>query len=293
MTKARRQSPYFERVAILGVGLLGASLGLALKRRGLAGTVVGVGRPGSESLGVAKRRRAIDVGVTDPAEGAGGADLVVLCTPVRQFPGMLRLIGPSLKRGAVVTDVGSTKAQVMKWAGQLVPRGVDFVGSHPMAGSEKRGPEFARADLYENAVCLLCGKDSGARRKLQALWGALGMKTICLDAVEHDRWVAAISHLPHAAATCLVMTAAEKPEALAAIAGGFIDTTRIASSDVDMWTDIFLTNRHAVSAALGRYARRLAGFRKAVEAGDERAIRHHLTWAQKIRNEIVARRGGR
>ncbi len=143
MAQVRRQTAYFDRVAIIGVGLLGASLGLALKERGLAGTVVGIGRVGSPSLRIAKRRGAIDVGLTDAAAGVRGADLVVLCVPVRQFPALFREIRAALKAGAIVTDVGSTKAQVMQWARVLGSSGAAFVGSHPMAGSEKRGPAFA------------------------------------------------------------------------------------------------------------------------------------------------------
>ncbi|HUO10410.1 MAG TPA: prephenate dehydrogenase/arogenate dehydrogenase family protein [Phycisphaerae bacterium] len=308
---AIRERSVFERVMIVGVGLLGASLGLALKERGLAKRVVGVGRAASASLGIAKARGAIDEAHTEihtallrfgrsilstsgsiPFTG-GPQELVVLCTPLRQFPGALEALRGRVGPHLLVTDVGSTKGEVMGWAKRIL--GADarwFVGSHPMAGSEKHGPGAARADLYDGAVCLICGgeAEAAALGKIEAMWQAVGMRTLRVDSAVHDRWVATISHLPHAVAFSLMNAAAREPESLQAAANGFLDTTRVASSDVDMWTDIFLTNRAALVAAIDSFTADLSALKAAVVAGDEPAIRAALSNAKKSRDELVARR---
>ena len=284
--------PSFNRVVIVGVGLLGASLGLALKKHGIARRVVGVGRAGSPSLETALARGAVDETATDLVAAVWGADLVVLCSPVRQFPEALRQLAPALGPDAIVTDVGSTKSQVLQWAREILPGQVTFVGSHPMAGSEKKGPGAARDDLYEGAVCLVCAGGAGSQNsavtaRVAGMWRALGMRVIETDAATHDRWVAAISHLPHAVAASLVNAAAREPASLQAIAGGFVDATRIASSDVDMWTDIFLTNRAAVAGVLEEFEKRLGALRQAITAGDEPAIRAALTSAKQVRDSLA------
>jgi prephenate dehydrogenase len=301
----------FERVTIVGVGLLGASLGMALKERKLAQEVIGVGRTGSSSLQIAKERGAIDRSLTSfNTAVAEDPDLIVLCTPVRQFPEAMSALRGKLRPSALVTDVGSTKAQVMAWANEFFdgdnvggterkqrPR---FVGSHPMAGSEKKGPAAARADLYEGGLCLICPGTQGlegknqpadeAARRIEALWQGIGMRTLRLDPVVHDQWVATISHLPHAIAFALVNAAFKHPEMLAAAAGGFLDSTRIASSDADMWTDIFLTNRSAVTAAIDEFTTGLAGLRGAIERGDEAAIRAAVVSAKASRDGWISQR---
>lgn len=285
----------FARVTIIGVGLLGASLGVALKRRGLARWVVGVGRGGqdgpSKSLQVALERGAIDEMATDPLSGVKGSDLVVVCTPVRKFPEMFAVIAPGLKPGAIVTDVGSTKEAVMAWAAAGLPKegGAVFVGSHPMAGSEKRGPEWAREDLFEGAVCLLCaaGPLGDAEKRVEEMWRAVGMKTMWVGPREHDQWVGKVSHLPHAAAFALVnAVVAGDPSggAILDVAGkGFLDTTRVAGSDVEMWTDIFLTNQTTVCEALEQYAAEIEKLRRAIATGDEGEIRTILNAAKRVR----------
>ncbi len=286
----------FERVAIVGVGLLGASLGMALKARRLAGEIVGVGRAGSNSLEVALGRGAIDQGFTDLNEAlATGPALVVLCVPVRQFPEAMRAARERLRGDAIVTDVGSTKGRVMAWGEEIFGAGAaSFVGSHPMAGSEKRGPGAARAELFEGGLCLLCepgnGKGGAATEKVAAMWRAIGMRTMILQPGAHDRWVAAVSHLPHAIAACLMSAAAKRPEMLAAAAGGFTDMTRIAGSDVEMWTDIFMTNREAVAAAIDDFSAGLAAMKVAIRKGDEAGIRAALLRAKEEREAFVAMR---
>ncbi len=292
----------FDCVTIIGVGLLGASLGLALKQRSLAGRIIGVGRAGSDSLPIALQRQAIDIAQTDPAPAVREASLVVLAVHIGQFPAIFERIAEALPSGALVTDVGSTKTQVMHWATKRLPIHVDFIGSHPMAGSEKRGPQFARPDLFENAVCLVCpppiharGPRTGQRvesatNRVEALWRAIGMKTHRLDARRHDQWVAAVSHLPHAVAAALVLAASETPQALSAIAGGFLDTTRIASADPVIWTDIFLTNKPAVINQLTVFIRRLRTLQTAIRRGDHGVVADLLQQAKTTRDTLANNR---
>ena len=291
----------FAHVVIVGCGLLGASLGMALRRRKLAACVTGVGRRGSPSVATAQARGAIDRATDDLAAAVAGtsfageigppADLVVVCTPVRQFPATFRTLAPVLAPGTIVTDVGSTKKQVMDWAAENLPRHVSFVGSHPMTGSEKAGPEAAREDLYEKAICLICpGDDSAAAARVEGMWQAVGMRTAECTADMHDQWVAAVSHLPHAIAFSLVNAAGHDPEAFKAAAGGFIDMTRIASSDATMWVDIFLTNPQAVTAAIERFMHELSVLKMVITRGDEEGIRAAVTAAKTTREEFLAQR---
>lgn len=276
-------------LVIAGVGLLGASLGLAVKQQNLATKIIGVGRAGSPSLSIAQQRGAIDAGVTDLADVAAEADVIVLCTPVRQIAADFAKLRGRIKPTAVVTDVGSTKAAIM--AAGTAALGEQFVGSHPMAGSEKRGPDAARADLYSNGLCMLCGSaQSPQGQKIDQLWRAVGMRTKWLSPADHDRCVAAISHLPHAAASCLVNDVGQTPEFLEAAAGGFFDTTRVASGDIDMWVDILLTNRDAIAEQLAKFGAEIETLKQSVIRGDESAIREHLTRAKQTRDAALTRR---
>jgi prephenate dehydrogenase len=296
----------FAHVVIVGCGLLGTSLGLALRRHRLAGCITGVGRPGSPSVTIAQARGAVDRIADDLAAAVAGtslggedrspastppADLVVVCTPVREFPVTFRTMAPVLAPGTLVTDVASTKQLVARWAAELLPGHVRFVGSHPMAGSEKTGPQAARDDLYVNATCLICpAADGPATARVAGLWQAMGMRTVECTADVHDQWVAAVSHLPHAIAFSLINAAGHDPDALNAAAGGFIDMTRIASSDATMWVDIFLTNRQAVVGAMDRFLRELGALKTAIASGDEGAIRAALTAAKATRDQFLVRR---
>ena len=284
-------------MTIVGVGLLGASLGMALRKRALAGRVVGVGRAGSESLKVALQRGAIDAGAEDVSKGVEGSDLVVLCTPVGLFPEMMKGMKKHLKAGAVVTDVGSTKALVLAWAEKHL-KGVSFVGSHPMTGSEKTGPAAAREDLYEGAMCLMVRGECETRKaqcemaegSVEKLWKAVGMRVQWLRGQEHDRIVAQISHLPHAAAFALAATIGEWPESFVAAGGGYCDTTRIAGSDAAMWRDIFLTNPAAVVKAITAFEKELAALKEAIASGDGAEIEKRLAAAKKHRDAVLAAR---
>ena len=239
-------------LSILGVGLLGGSIAMAARQRYPEARVAGYGHRQS-TLDTALRAGMLDSASTDPAVAVREADLIVLCTPVGVFEGLLTHIATRCRAGAVVTDVGSTKQSVVSLAESILPRDVPFVGSHPMAGSEKRGVEFARADLFEKATCILTPTDRTDPRALQTIdgfWQSLGMRTVRLSPELHDRHLADVSHLPHAIAAALV--AIQEDEALALAGRGFWDTTRIASGDAGLWRDIFLDNRKNLSAGLTR-----------------------------------------
>ncbi len=295
MRKDAVQQDPFKSVSIIGLGLLGTSLGLALKQRQLVEKVIGVGRAGSPSPQIALNRGAIDELMTSPA-AAAQSDLVVLATNIGVFPDIFRAIGRELAEHTIITDVGSTKRQVCRWARELLPGSARFVGSHPMAGSEKRGPEFARADLYSNAVCFICAGKAGrmvvAAERVEWMWQQVGMRTLRINPQAHDQWVAAISHTPHAAAAALVnLIQADAANLLRAAAGGFMDTTRVASGDVEMWTDIFVTNRLAAGKSIRSLVRLLQGFERAVRHGDHSTVRQFLQQAKTIRDQLPQRQG--
>ncbi len=241
-----------KRVSILGVGLLGGSIGLAVRSRLSSCKVVGYGHRRS-TLDKAIEIGAIDEAADSPASAAAGADLVILCTPVSLLNGMLTEIESVLRDGAVVTDVGSTKRSVVDAGERLLGAGRHFVGSHPMAGSEKRGVDYARADLFENATCILTPtnqSDPTALAQVDAFWKALGMQTVELSPADHDRLLADVSHLPHALAAAIITM---QPEAALPLAGkGFLDATRIAGGDGALWRDILHDNRDNLLASLDR-----------------------------------------
>ena len=195
-----------ERIAVVGVGLLGGSIGQALRAAGFAGTRVGIGRRES-SLKAALACEAVDEITLDAAQGVRGAQLVVVCTPIAQIEGLLRQMAPALKPGVYVTDVASTKAKVARMAERLLPPKVRFVGSHPIAGSEKTGVEFARADLFQHALCIITPTARTAPatvRWMEQFWRAIGATTAIMGPRRHDVLLARVSHLPHAVATALV-----------------------------------------------------------------------------------------
>ncbi|HUW65260.1 MAG TPA: prephenate dehydrogenase [Spirochaetia bacterium] len=282
--------PLFERAAIVGVGLIGGSLALAMKERGVAGTVTG------HDSDPAALREACDLGVLDRAEDCAGAavrgaDLVVVATPVGYTCAVLRELAPYLTPGVLVTDVGSTKAATVEAARHLVPGGW-FVGGHPMAGSERGGVAAANPYLFENAYYLLTPTGETAPAALAAaqdMVRALGARTVILDPGEHDQLVALISHLPHLVAAALVNTAASSSRAGRALplaAGGFRDTTRIASGPPAVWRDIFLSNRQAVGAALRIFREQLDLLQRAVAGADPDTTLELLTLARETRESL-------
>jgi prephenate dehydrogenase len=273
-----------QHITIIGVGLLGGSIGLALRKLSPQTVIAGVGRRES-SLAEARGIGAIDVATTDATDVVGDSDLVVLCTPVGAFSRHLAQIEPHLKPGCVVTDVGSTKAEVVTAANNILgPQ--RFLGSHPMAGMEKKGPQYATADLYRDALCILTPVEASPRdlvNRIDGFWRQLGMRTLELDPQAHDQAVAAVSHVPHLLSSLLMNLPA--PGALPLAATGLRDMTRLAAGDPEMWRDITLTNREAILQALTRLQENLRVLGDIVQRGDARGIEQLLAKAKRRRDE--------
>ncbi|PYM18931.1 MAG: prephenate dehydrogenase/arogenate dehydrogenase family protein [Candidatus Rokuibacteriota bacterium] len=261
-----------ERLAIIGVGLLGGSVAKAARATGVAREIVGVGRDLSR-LSAALSERVLDRATIDLADGVRGADFVVLGATVFANESLLETLWPVVPRDAVVTDVGSTKAGIVNIARRLAgSRPVGFVGSHPMAGSDRSGYGFARADLFQGATVIVTPTemtDAGAVKRASSFWETFGAHVSTLDPELHDRVVAAISHLPHLVAYALVEAVERfEPAALAYAARGFKDTTRIAASDQRVWQEIFLANRAALRPSLEVFRAALAALETLVDAGE-------------------------
>ena len=275
-----------DRLTIVGTGLLGGSVGLGLRAAGLAGRIVGVGRR-QVTLDRAIDRGCIDEGVTDLAEGAAGSDLIVLATPIATLRDGLRHLGRLDCGAAVITDVGSTKQSIVNEAAESLPKPERFVGSHPMAGSEEHGPAAARADLFQGRPVVITptdGTDADALALVEDLWRTLGMRIVRMNATEHDRLAACISHLPHALAVLLVDVAAAQG-GLDIAASGFADTTRVASGDPAVWTDIFCDNADHVINAIDQWQEHLTRFRTLLADGDRQRIHDLLTTAKQTRDD--------
>jgi len=279
-----------NKITVVGVGLLGGSVGLGVKAVDEDARVVGVGRRQS-SLDRALSAGAIDEATLDVAAGVAGADMVVLATPLGVYEDHLLAMKPALSPAAVVTDVGSTKSLVVRIAEGVLGRGGPFVGSHPMAGGERKGVEFARADLFEGATCILTPTrhtPPAVAARVERFWRRLGGVTVRMTAAAHDRAVARVSHLPHVLAAIIVAAQARRHLDLAG--NGFLDTTRIASGDPGMWREILLTNRRAVLDAIDAADEHLMRLRDLLEAGEGRALERYLARAKARRDDLVAER---
>ena len=277
-------------LAVIGVGLLGGSVAKAARARDLAREIVGVGRDRTR-LDAALRDRAVDRVTTDLEEGVRGADFVVLGVPVLAIEALLPRVWRAAADGATVTDVGSTKAAIVRAAERLAAeRPLAFVGSHPMAGSEQSGYVVARADLFQGATVILTPTERTEPRTVKAVggfWEAMGARVSALDPETHDRVVAAISHLPHLVAYALADAVARfQPEALEFAARGFKDTTRIAASDPGIWTEIFLANREALRANLEAFRLVLADLERAVAMGSRETLRAALARIRAAREGL-------
>lgn len=273
-------------LTIVGVGLLGGSIGLAAKRRGLAERVLGTGRT-QAALDRARELGAIDAGTLDMAAAVRQAEVAVFCTPVDRIAEQVLATARGCARGTLLTDVGSTKEVIIKQLENHLPRGVAFVGSHPLAGSEKRGPEFADADLFQGRVTVVTPTprtDPKDVEKTTAFWQALGARVRIMTPKAHDEAVAVTSHLPHLVAAALANVLPKDLYGLTA--SGFRDTTRVASGDPSLWTGIFSQNRVAVLHALRELQKYMLQFRLALEADDPQAIDALLTQAKKVRDAL-------
>jgi len=281
---------HWEKVSLIGVGLLGGSLGLAIKRRRLAKTVAGYVRRAA-SVAECRRLGAVDMATRDLHHAVAGAELLVLCTPIAQMRPLVERMLPALEPGAVVTDVGSVKAGLVHDLEPLIARaGGHFVGSHPMAGSEKTGVAAARHDLFKDAVCVVTPTASSNRvavRRVEQLWRSVGARLLRLGPEEHDDLVSRSSHLPHVVASELahfVLSPHHASEQALLCANGFRDTTRIASSSPEMWRDIAIANRDNLCRALDAFALELKGFRRLLKEGDPAAISKFFERAKRRRD---------
>jgi cyclohexadieny/prephenate dehydrogenase len=298
--------PIFERMALIGLGLIGSSLARVAKRDGLVGHIAGTART-PETMETATRLGFIDSTHETPADAVADADLVVLCTPLGVLADVAAAMAPGLKAGAIVTDVGSVKSSVIRDVGPVLPEGVHFVPAHPVAGTEHSGPEAGFAELFEGRYCILTpppGTDTQAVERLGELWRRAGSLVEIMDAHHHDRVLAITSHLPHLISYTIVGTAADLEnqllresaeesdvvrtrEVIRYSAGGFRDFTRIAASDPVMWRDIFLNNREAVLEMLGRFSEDIAALQRAIRWGEGDKLHDLFERTRKIRRGVV------
>ncbi len=291
MTKAE---PIFDTLAIIGPGLIGSSIMRAARVRGAVRSIVATSRS------PATRKRVVELGIADKiaetnAEAVKGADLVTVCVPVGVCGAVAEEIGPHLKAGAIVSDVGSVKGSIVRDMAPHLPKTVNFVPAHPVAGTEHSGPDAGFAELFEGRWCILTppeGTDPSAVEKMLAFWRLLGANVETMTPAHHDLVLAITSHLPHLIAYTIVGTADElqtvtRSEVLKFSAGGFRDFTRIAASDPIMWRDIFLANKDGVLEMLGRFNEDVAALTKAIRRGDGEALHEHFTRTRAIRRGII------
>jgi cyclohexadieny/prephenate dehydrogenase len=285
----------FERVALIGIGLIGSSISHATRRKGLAKEIVGSART-KATLDTALKLGLIGNGYGSAAEAVKGADLVILSVPVGACGPLAAEIAPFMRQGAILTDVGSVKAAVVRDVAPHVPKGVHFVPGHPIAGTEQSGPEAGFAELFDGRWTILTPEpdtDAAAVEKLRDFWAALGSKVEIMSPQHHDMVLAITSHLPHLIAFNIVNTAEHlervtDKEVIKFSAGGFRDFTRIAASDPTMWRDVFLNNKEGVMEMLRRFSDDLAELKRAIEADDGDTLFRRFADARTIRRGIIA-----
>ena len=287
-------TPHFDRIALIGFGLIGGSIARAARQQGLAKEIVTTARSAKT------RARVMELGVVDRVvetnvEAVQGADLVILCIPVGACGPVAAEIADHLKPGVIISDVGSVKASVVKDMAPHLPASAHFVPAHPVAGTENSGPDSGFAELFINRWCILTppeGTEAKATDKLRAFWAALGARVEVMTPEHHDLVLAITSHLPHLIAYTIVGTADElaqvtSSEVIKFSAGGFRDFTRIAASDPTMWRDVFLANKDAVLEMLGTFNEDLSKLTRAIRRGDGEALFEHFTRTRAIRRGIV------
>jgi len=277
-----------KRITIIGVGLIGGSIGLAIRKKGLASKVVGVTAHRS-TLKKALRRKAISSGALDAKKAVLGSDMVILATPVDKVLSTLRKIKPCLKKGCVVIDVASVKGAIVRPAETILGKKGYFVGTHPMAGSEQKGIDKANSSLFKDALCILArtGRTSAKSLRLVSdFWKAMGSKVRVLSPSEHDKKISNISHLPHIAASALSLAA--KLSSLEFASTGFKDTTRIAAGDPGLWISIFMANRGNVTADIEDYLKKMRYIKNLIARGKAGKLRRTLSTAKKKRDRLNA-----
>jgi prephenate dehydrogenase len=282
----------FDRIVIAGVGLIGGSVGLALKRAGFRGKITGLGRRWS-SLKNAIDARAVDSATLDYEEAMTGADLLMLCTPVDVIPEIARKAVRHARSSCIVTDVGSTKRLLVSEIEKLMPESVHFVGAHPMAGSHETGVTAADASLFEGSICIITpikSTDPGALAAVSELWKMIGARVETMSPQEHDFLIAAASHLPHVTACALIQTVAgiadQDHRAIDFSATGFADATRIAAGDPKIWTGILLQNADMVLSMLDRLEKELTDLKATLDSKDKEKLIEKLERAKHIRDSI-------
>lgn len=279
-------STLFKRVTIVGVGLMGGSLGMALKKYKVAREVVGLSHR-QASLMDALKVKAIDIAETDIQKGIRNSDLIVMATPVESIVKLLTSIAPYVKRGAIVTDVGSAKTEIVEFAEKKLQQSNMFVGSHPLVGSEKKGVENSTAELFQGGRCILTPTQNthrGALEKVKKMWTKVGAEVSIISCQEHDEILSYTSHLPHLLAFGLMETVPDN--CLPYASSGLRDTTRIASSSAQLWNDICMSNAKNVVKALDQYVNNLAHLRQAIVDSDRKSLIEHFTKAQERRDEL-------
>jgi cyclohexadieny/prephenate dehydrogenase len=285
----------FRRVAFIGIGLIGSSLSHVIRRDGLAEHIAVAART-QQTLDKAMELGLADSATLDAGQAVADADLIVLCAPLGAYAGIAAAIGPALKPGAIVSDVGSVKEAVIRDVGPHLPAGVHLVPAHPVAGTEHSGPEAGFPELFQGRWCILtptAGTNALAIDRVKMLWERAGMLIEMMDAKHHDQVLALTSHLPHLIAYTIVGTATDleehlQQEVIKYSAGGFRDFTRIAASDPVMWRDVFLNNREAVLEMLGRFSEDLTAVQRAIRRGEGDTLHEIFSRARELRRGVIA-----
>lgn len=280
---------FFNKIAILGVGLLGASFSLSAKKEGLCCQITGFGRS-RENLERAKSMGIIDVVATDPASACSDADLVLLAAPAGSFVELVKQACPAFKKGAIVTDVGSVKGNLVNELERLMPSGVHFIGSHPIAGSDRSGIGSAHNDLFRDTLCIVTPterSDPSALKSVMDFWSSLGSTVMSMSPAQHDRVYAAVSHLPHLISYAMVNTVSDIDKSYLSYCGqGFRDMTRIAASSPDIWTDISLLNRQNLIEMIDLFRENVSRMEEQLKTADADGLRQEFIRARTARESI-------
>jgi len=290
--------PLFRQISIIGTGLIGGSLGLTIHKKKLASKVVGIGR-NPDKLDKALKRKSVDEVTTEYSQGVQEADLVIICTPVRCIVPIFKEIFPYLPQGCIVTDAGSTKNSIVQNIQNYLSQSgkkVYFIGSHPMAGSEKSGIEAAQEDLYEGSLCIITPPaeslyDPQILKRIESFWEKIGCRISRMEPQKHDLAVAAISHLPHLVSAILVNTVSEMDNnsghLFSIASSGFKDTTRVASGNPNLWSDISLENKEALINCLEIFETQLQSFKKEILSSNPEEISRLFEKAKHYRDSMV------
>lgn len=285
--------PFFEKVCIVGVGLIGGSIAISLKEKKMVGTITGVGR-GKDNLETAINRSIIDSYTHDLGEGVKDCDLIIIAVPVLATSTAVEKASLNLKKGSIVIDVGSVKKSVIDAVEPIMPEGVHFIPTHPVAGTEHAGAANAFSGLYENRRCIITpteNTDKDALEKISSMWKEIGSEVVLMDATEHDLVLASISHLPHLVAYTLVNTVSDmedsiEEEILKYSAGGFQDFTRIASSSPDMWKDICAGNKEAILKTIETFSKSLKSLEADIANNNWESVRKSFATAKEARDKL-------